>query len=94
MPNRDKREGRSRLGTWQSFTSFLLLRLASISASNFEAMYDTQNPKKVATGVAAIIEGKNDKIIYRNESGDRRSERFRSDDPGCHGPTIAKRISV
>ena len=48
----------------------------------------------MATGVTAIIEGKNDKIIYRNESGDRRSERFRNGDPGCHGPTIAKRISA
>ena len=41
-------------------------------------------------GVAAIIEGKNDKLIYRNEGGDRGGDRFRHVHRGCHGPRVTK----
>jgi len=69
----------------------LALRLASINTPKFEAMWDTQNPKKQGgDGGAATIEGKNDKPIYRNESGDRRGDRFPHVDHGCHGPRVGE----
>jgi mRNA interferase HigB len=47
-----------------------------------------RSKKQGATRGAAIIEGKNDKLIYRNESGDRRGDRLRHVGRGCHGPRV------
>jgi len=46
--------------------------------------------KKGATGVAAIIEGKNYELICRNESGHRRGDWFRHVNRGRYGPGLAK----
>ena len=53
-------------------------------------MLDTQNPKKGATGVAAIIEGKNYELICRNESGHRGRDGLHRVDSGRYGPGVAK----
>ena len=45
------------------------------------------------TGVVAIIEGKNDQFIYRNESGDRRGGRLDDVDCGRNGPRLATRFN-
>ena len=45
------------------------------------------------TGVAVIIEGKNDQFIYRNESGDRRGDRLDDVDCGRNGPRLATRFN-
>ena len=50
----------------------------------------TKSKKTGGDGGAAIIEGKNDKPIYRNESGDRRGDRFPHVDHGCHGPRVGE----
>jgi hypothetical protein len=43
---------------------------------------------------AAITEGKNDKLIYRNESRDRRGNRSRHVDRRCHGPRVATSLLI
>jgi hypothetical protein len=43
---------------------------------------------------AAIIEGKNDKPIYRNESGDRRGDELGGVDRGRHGPGVTNAAAV
>ena len=89
------REAASECGQRASFnllrpSSFsLTLRLASISALKFEAIYG-KNQETGAAGVAAIIEGGNYESIYRSESGHRGRDGLHRVDSGRYGPRLAK----
>src|SRR5206468_12685699 len=69
---------------------FFAIRLSARNTRRFSGMLDTHNPKKGATGVAAIIEGKNYELICRNESGHRCGDGLHRFDSGRHGPGLAK----
>ena len=71
------------------FLNFSFLRLASISALRFEAIYG-KNQETGATGFAAIIEGGSYESIYRSESGHRGRDGLHRVDSGRYGPGVAK----
>ena len=70
----------------------LALRLAF--HKHGEIRSDVRCAKDRGDGGAAIIEGKNDKTIYRNESGDRGGDELGLVDRGRHGPGVANAAAV